>query len=81
MNNVISIDAKAKKDQERKESMLEVLKVIEQQINDGTIREFVACSMNDDGEAQIHASCLDMVGGVGMFEVGKHLLIESNKML
>lgn len=76
MNNVISIDAKAKKDQERKESMLEVLKVIEQQINDGTIREFVACSMNDDGEAQIHASCLDMVGGVGMFEVGKHLLIE-----
>jgi hypothetical protein len=81
MNNVISIDAKAKKDQERKDSMLEVLKVIEQQINDGTIKEFVACSMNEEGEAQVHASCLDLVGGVGMFEVGKFLLIESDRML
>ena len=80
MNNVIAIDAKAKKDQERKESMLEVLKVIEQQIEEGKIKEFVACSMNEDGEAQIHASCLDLVGGVGMFEVGKHLLIESDRM-
>ena len=75
MNNVIAIDAKAKKDQERKESMLEVLKVMEQQIEEGKIKEFVACSMNEDGEAQIHASCLDLVGGVGLFEVGKHLLI------
>ena len=80
MNNVIAIDAKAKKDQERKESMLEVLKVIEQQIEEGKIKEFVACSMNEDGEAQVHASCLDLVGGVGMFEVGKHLLIESDRM-
>lgn len=80
MNNVIAIDAKAKKDQERKESMLEVLKVMEQQIEEGKIKEFVACSMNEDGEAQIHASCLDLVGGVGMFEVGKHLLIESDRM-
>lgn len=80
MNNVISIDAKAKKDQERKDAMLEVLKTIEQQINEGIIKEFVACSLNDDGDAQIHASCLDLVGGVGLFEVGKHLLIESNEM-
>lgn len=81
MNNVIAIDAKAKKDQERKESMLEVLKVMEQQIEEGKIKEFVACSMNEDGEAQIHASCLDLVGGVGLFEVGKHLLIESDRLL
>jgi len=81
MSKVIAIDGKAKKDQERKESMLEVLKVIEQQIEEGNIKEFVACSMNEDGKAQVHASCLDLVGGVGMFEVGKHLLIESDRML
>ncbi len=79
--NVVALDPKAKKDQERKESMLEVLSVMKKQIEDGEITEFVACSMSDDGEAQVHASCLDLIGGVGLFEVGKHLLIESDKLL
>ncbi len=79
--NVVALDPKSKKDQERMESMLEVLAVIRQQIEEGKIKEFVACSMNDDGEAQVHASCLDLVGGVGLFEVGKHLLIESDRLL
>lgn len=79
--NVVALDPKAKKDQERKESMLEVLEEMRRQIEEGEIKEFVACSMSEDGEAQIHASCLDLVGGVGLFEVGKHLLIESDRML
>lgn len=79
--NVIAIDPKAKKDEERKVSMLEVLREMQRQIEEGKIKEFVACSMDDDGEAQIHASCLDLVGGVGLFEVGKHLLIESDRLL
>jgi hypothetical protein len=78
--NVVSIDPKLKKDEERKESMLEVLDEIRRQVEEGEIKEFVACSMNEEGEAQIHASCLDLVGGVGLFEVGKHLLIESDRM-
>ncbi len=79
--NVVSIDPKQKKDEERKESMLEVLSVIKKQIEAGEIKEFVACSMSEEGEAQVHASCLDLVGGIGLFEVGKHLLIESDRML
>lgn len=79
--NVVTLDPKIKKDEERKQSMLDVLAEIQRQVESGEIREFVACSMNDDGEAQIHASCLDLVGGVGLFEVGKHLLIESDRML
>jgi hypothetical protein len=79
--NVVALDPKAKKDQERKESMLEVLAEIKRQIEEGEIKEFVACSMNEEGEAQVHASCLDLVGGVGLFEVGKHLLIESDRLL
>lgn len=79
--NVVALDPKAKKDQERKEAMLEVLAEIKRQIEEGEIKEFVACSMNEEGEAQVHASCLDLVGGVGLFEVGKHLLIESDRLL
>jgi hypothetical protein len=78
--NVISIDPKQKKEEERKASMLEVLDEMRKQIEEGRIVEFVACSMTDDSEAQIHASCLDLVGGVGMFEVGKHLMIQSDQM-
>jgi CCR4-NOT transcriptional regulation complex NOT5 subunit len=79
--NVVTIDPKQKKDEERKQSMLDVLEEMRKQIEAGEITEFVACSMSEDGEAQIHASCLDLVGGVGLFEVGKHLLIESDRML
>lgn len=79
--NVVSIDPKQKKDEERKQSMLDVLAEIQRQVESGEIREFVACSMSEEGDAQIHASCLDLVGGVGLFEIGKHLLIESDKML
>lgn len=79
--NIVAIDTKQKKEKERMESMLEVLSEIRRQIEEGEITEFVACSLNRDGDAQIHASCLDLVGGVGLFEVGKHLLIESDKML
>lgn len=78
--NIVAIDPKQKKEKERMESMLEVLSEIKRQIEEGEITEFVACSLNKDGDAQIHASCLDLVGGVGLFEVGKHLLIESDKM-
>jgi hypothetical protein len=73
--NVISIDPKAKQRDERKLAMLEVLEELKRQVEEGVIEEFVACSMNVEGEAQIHASCLDVAGGVGMFEIGKHLLI------
>jgi hypothetical protein len=74
--NVVVLDSKQKKDEERKAEMLEVLDAIKEQIEEGKIKEFVACSLNDEGDAQVHASCLDLVGGVGLFEVGKHLLIE-----
>jgi len=79
--NIVSIDPKVKKDEERKQSMLDVLTEIRRQVEEGEIKEFVACSLNDEGEAQIHASCLDLIGGVGLFEVGKHLLIETDRML
>lgn len=78
--NVVSLDPKLKKDEERKASMLEVLSEIQRQVEGGKITEFVACSLDDNGDAQVHASCLDLVGGVGLFEVGKHLLIELDEM-
>jgi hypothetical protein len=73
--NVVSIDPKAKQQEHRRAEMLEVLEAIRKQIEEGEIEEFVAVSQGDKNGCQIHASCLDAVGGIGLFEVGKHLLI------
>jgi len=75
MNNVYTFDPKAKEDEQRKESLLEVIDTVRDQIERGEIRELVACSLDKDGVAQIHVSALDLPGGVGLFEIGKHLLI------
>jgi hypothetical protein len=72
---VVSIDPKIKIDEKRKTEMLEVLDEMKKMVESGEIEEFVACS-SGKGDCKIHASCLDMVGGVGLFEVGKHLLIQ-----
>lgn len=77
MQNVFTFDPKAKADEDRKKELLEVLEYIREEIEQGNIKEFVACSMDADGKATIHASILDLAGGVGMFEIGKHLLIQA----
>jgi hypothetical protein len=82
MNNVYTFDPKAKEDEQRKESLLEVIDAVRDQIERGEIRELVACSLDKDGEAQIHVSALDLPGSVGLFEIGKHLLIsQTNDVL
>ena len=73
--NVVSIDPKSKQDEQRRAEMLSVLEEMKTMVESGEIEEFVACSTGN-GECKIHASCLDGVGGVGLFEVGKHLLIK-----
>jgi hypothetical protein len=73
--NVVTLDPKSKQEEQRKADMLEVLEEMKRMVEAGEIDEFVACSTGQ-GECKIHASCLDGVGGVGLFEVGKHLLIQ-----
>lgn len=73
---VVSIDPKNTHDQQRKLEMLEVLEELRQQIQQGNIEEFVTVSQGDTHGYQIHASCLDAVGGIGLFEIGKIILIE-----
>lgn len=64
-------DATAK----RKAELLEIVEEIRKRIEAGTIQEFVAASIDDEGDVQIHACVKDIAGGVGMFEIGKHILI------
>lgn len=62
---------------EQKKAMLEVLDFMRKEIEQGQIKEFVACSIGDDGVAQIHVAAMDLPGSIGLFEIGKHLLIST----
>lgn len=73
--NVVSIDPNNKEEQRRKDEMLEVLDYLKKQVEAGLIREFVACSLDLDGLSQVHVSTLDIPGAIGMFEIGKHIVI------
>jgi hypothetical protein len=70
---VVSIEDKTSK--KRKTELLEILDGIRARVENGEIQEFVAASIDDEGDVQIHACIKDMIGGVGMFEMGKQILI------
>ena len=75
---VVSINSRRKEqiqEEEQKKAMLAVVDFIRQAIDQGLIKEFVACSIDDGGECQIHVAAMDLPGSVGLFEIGKHILI------
>lgn len=76
---VININDRNEK--RRKENMLEVIDEVRKRIEEGTIEEFVMTSIDKEGEVQIHASCKDLIGGVGLYEIGKNILIQQQTMI
>ena len=77
-NKVVSISKKDKEKNQRKTDLLEMLDYIKKQIETDNVVEFVACSLDADGMCQIHVGALDSVGAVGLFEIGKTLLIQQD---
>jgi hypothetical protein len=75
---VVSINTKRTEqiqEEEQRTAMLDVVDFIRQAIDQGVIKEFVACSIGNDGECQIHVAAMDLPGSIGLFEIGKHILI------
>ena len=73
--NVVSINQK--KEDTRKQDLLEVLEEMRLRVESGEMTEFVAASLDEDGDVQIHANVRDIAGGVGLFEIGKKIFIET----
>jgi hypothetical protein len=63
----------------RKKDLLQIIDSFRQRIVDEEVDEFVIASMDpNDGEVVITVYCQDFVGAVGLFEIGKNILIQSN---
>ena len=73
--NVVNFES-PRKAQERQD-LLDVLEEIRVQIEAGNITELVATTMTADGEPQIHVMTKDFAGGVGMFEIGKMMFVNT----
>jgi len=76
--HVVTLDPKEKEIERRKVDLLEVIDEMRRQVEEGSIREFVATSMSYDGDLQIHVVSMDLPGGIGLYEIGKVMLINKD---
>ena len=80
---VISINDMIKKPEQededrvalRKQNLLDILDHVKEEIEAGNITEIVATSLDTNGDAQIHCYVGDIAAGIGLFEIGKNILM------
>lgn len=58
-----------------KKDLLEIIDNFRQMIVDDVIIEFAISSLDVEGEVVITTCCKDFLGGIGLFEMGKHTLM------
>ena len=58
-----------------KKDLLEIIDNFRQMIVDDEIVEFAISSLDVEGEVVITTCCKDFLGGIGLFEMGKHTLM------
>jgi len=61
--------------QDYKKDLLEIIDNFRQMIADDEIVEFAISSLDVEGEVVITTCCKDFLGGIGLFEMGKHTLM------
>lgn len=76
MTKIVSIDPAGDERERIKADLLEVLDEMREQIESGDIVQFVATSLLEDGETQIHSMVSDLPTAVGLYEIGKHMIIQ-----
>ena len=62
----------------QKEALVDVLSHMLELAQNGEIKEFVGATIDKDGDAQIHVATLDLPGAIGLYEIGKHIMITQN---
>ena len=76
MTKIVTIVPNEAERERAKADLLEVLDEMREQIESGDIVQFVATSLLDDGETQIHSMVSDLPTAVGLYEIGKHMIIQ-----
>ena len=72
------VDFKPKQKQEVSEEIqgrLDIVDALRKRVEAGEVTEFVATSLGADGNAVTWSNVGDIAAGVGLFEIGKHILM------
>ena len=72
------VDFKPKQKQEVSEEIqgrLDIVDALRKRVEAGEVTEFAATSLGADGNAVIWSNVGDIAAGVGLFEIGKHILM------
>jgi hypothetical protein len=59
----------------RKAELLSIIDDLRERVEAGDIDEFVAASIDTEGDVQLHACVKDALGGVGALEIAKQIFI------
>ncbi len=74
-SKVVVLGGREEAEAKRKQDLLDVIDQMRLMVQSGEIAEFVASSVDEDGITQVHVCALDLPGAIGLFEIGKHLVI------
>ena len=77
MTKLVAINAK--KDAERKQDLKEIVQRILEGIESGEVQELICVTLDGEGEATLGAYVQDVVGGMGMFEMGKIMFLATTE--
>jgi len=61
--------------EDRTSAVVEILKEMLKRAESGNMTEFAAASMDEDGDVVIHVSSSDLIGAIGLYETGKHIIM------
>lgn len=75
-NKIVSLITKEKSEKEEyNRDLLEIVDNFRKMVANGEVVEFAISSLDIEGEVVITTCCKDFIGGIGLFEMGKHTLM------
>jgi hypothetical protein len=73
---VVTLETKDQKIKKQdRDDFLEIIDTFRERFVNGEVNEFVISCLDEEGEAEIYIASQDLVGAVGMFELGKEALL------
>jgi hypothetical protein len=66
-------ESKVKK--QDRDDFLEIIDTLRDRFVKGEVQEFVVSALDSEGEIEIYVASQDVIGAVGMFEIGKDALL------
>lgn len=78
-NKIVSLVTKENSEKEEyNKILLEIVDNFRKMIINGEIVEFAISSLDTEGEVVITTCCKDLIGGIGLFEMGKYTLMSQS---